>query len=100
MSKKDECEFGRGLPGIKAKKLKGLMVNSISGYLAALKKYRIASGAGDHGAVSVHRQDDGKYCCMFMVWCSVREQQVFDSQRAVKAWLREWYPKCRQQLAA
>jgi hypothetical protein len=94
--KKDEVEFGRGMPGVRAKKLKGLMVRSINGYMAALKSYRAATDAGDHGACSVHRQDDGKYCCMFMVRHFTQEQQVFSSQRQVVAWLKEWHPKCRQ----
>ena len=93
---KDEVEFGPGLPGVKAKKLKGLMVRSVRGYLVALKTHRVASDAGDHGACSVHRQDDGNYCCMYMVRWSTQEQSVFSSQRQVSAWLKEWHPKCRQ----
>lgn len=86
------------VPGVKGT-LTGIMANSPSGILTALKTYRAVSDAGDHGSVMVYRDDDGQYRCLFMVWGMTREQKICSSQREVREWLKEWMPHQRHQAA-
>ena len=85
----DLHEFS-GMPGVRAKKLKGPMVGSPSGAIAALRKHRICSSAGDHGATNVYIDDDGKYRCQFMRFHRTVNEATFTSQADVRAWLKEW----------
>jgi len=90
-----------GLPGIKRKKIRATMCNSISAFMAVfMTTTRVATGAGDHGAVNVYVDDDGLYQCQFMVRWQVVDAGTFTTKAGVKKWLSEWWPRCRQSQAA
>lgn len=97
--KPDLHQFG-SLPGVKGGRLKGPMVGSISGFMSALRKYRVCSDAGDHGSVMVYRDDDGRLRCYFMRWHSIVEEQNYKTKAEVRAWLKKWLPVQYQQQSA
>lgn len=74
-----------GMPGVRARRIKGPLVNSISGFMAALGKHRLCSAAGDHGSVTVYRDDDGNYRCWFQRFHSTVDGQIFDTKTRVRA---------------
>ena len=80
------------LPGVKAKQVTGVMARTVSGFITALRKYRVVSDAGDHGSVMVYRDDAGLYCCHFARWQVSLEKQRYATQAQVRAWLKEWLP--------
>jgi hypothetical protein len=99
MKKLDEHVF-HSLPGVKAKRVKGVMAKSVNGFFVALRKYRAVSDAGDYGSVIVYRSDDRLYHCHFMRWQQSIDEQEYATQAQVRAWLKEWLPVQRQQPAA
>lgn len=99
MKKPDEHEF-HSMPDVRAKRVKGIMANSPSGFITALRKYRAVSDAGDHGSVLVYRDDAGRYRCHFMRWQQTINELQCTSQAEVRGWLREWLPAQRQRPAA
>ena len=83
-----------GMPDVKRGTLKGPMVNDTpSVCLAALRKHRICSSAGDDGAVNVYRADDGTYRCSFCRYMAYISNETFSTKAAVRKWLKEWLPK-------
>lgn len=90
----------KGMPGVRAKQLRGPMKSTASGFMTALRKYRYCADAGDFGAVSVYRDDDGNYRCSFQVYMSSKAGGVFKTKREVRDWLVKWLPAQRDQAAA
>lgn len=81
------------LVGVKGGKLKGPTATSISDILNSLKRHRIVSSAGDHGAISIWKMDDGRFRCGFYRFHNAIDEQSLDYKYQVKAWLLEWFPK-------
>jgi len=86
-----------GMPGVKRKRIKGPIVDSVSAFLLALRKHRLCSAAGDHGSVTVYVDDDGAFRCTFQRWHSTIDEQTYATKAQVKAWLVKWLPKRKQQ---
>jgi len=85
-----------GLPGIKRRRVRAALVNSISAFMAVfMTRTKAATGAGDHGAVNVYIDDDGSYRCQFMRRHTVIDASWFTTKAGVRRWLSEWWPKCR-----
>jgi hypothetical protein len=97
---KEQIYTFKGMPGVRAKQLRGPMKSSLTGFLAALRKYRVCSDAGDHGAVLVYRDDDGTYRCSLQAWCVTKAEGTFKTKREVAAWLKRWLPAQRNREAA
>ena len=83
----------KGMPDVKRGILKGPMVDSISGFMDALRNHRICSAAGDDGAVNVYRADDGTFRCSFCRYLNYVSNETFTTKSAVRKWLKEWLPK-------
>lgn len=64
-----------------------------------LKVHRAVTDAGDHGAVSVYRADDGQWNCLFSRWRSDVDHSVFDTKKGVRAWLDKWHPTINGDVA-
>ena len=84
-------------PGVRAKKLRGPMERTKTGFLRSIRNYRIVSAAGDYGAVTVWRRDDGQYGSAFSVWMVHRAEATHTSLKSLGAWLDTWLPKMREQ---
>lgn len=90
-----ECSVATfsGMPGVRRKSLKGPIVGaSPNQFMTALRKYRTASAAGDHGSVMVYIDDAKQFRCQFHRWTVVNESEAFKFKTQVKAWLAEWLP--------
>lgn len=92
---KDILYTFKGMPGVRSKHLRGPMASTVTGFMAALRKYRICSDAGDYGAVNVYRDDDGNYRCSFQVFYSTKGAGTFKTKRDVEKWLKRWLPRQR-----
>jgi hypothetical protein len=88
-----------GLPGVRGGTIKPRgkhIARTVAGVMAILQKGRIASAAGDDGAVTVWRDDEGSWRCEFSRWRSPVDNQTFDTKAAVQRWLVEWMPKLQR----
>jgi hypothetical protein len=83
----------KGMPDVKRGMLRGPMVDSVNGFMVALRKHRICSAAGDDGAVNVYRADDGTFRCSFCRYLSYLDNRIFDTKADVRKWLKVWLPK-------
>ncbi len=82
-----------GLPGVKGGKIADVsFAKSVSGAMKVLRTHRAVTGAGDHGAWTVWRDDDGKYRCDFSRHRVTVNEIVADTKRAVRGWLTAWVP--------
>jgi len=81
-----------GLSGVKRGRLRGVMAESVTGFMKALTSFRICTAAGDHGAATVYRDDAGNWRCCFHVWREPREEQCFKTKAEVREWLKLWLP--------
>ena len=81
------------LPGVADGELEGGFASSSTGLLRALKTDRLATVAGEHGAVIVWIDDAGTYRCEFCRDDLTLEEQVFDAKAQVREWLSAWLPK-------
>lgn len=88
------------LPGVKGGVLSGPMAKSVTGFIAALKQYRVVSDAGDYGSVIAYIDDDGAYRAAFMVYHNVQESMSCRTDKALRQWLREWLPAQRRPAEA
>jgi len=79
-----------GMPGVKAKKLEGLLVTSVSGFMRNLGRYRMVSAAGDGGSCSVYIDDTGAYRCAFHRYRRKMSEETVKTKRAVEGWLNCW----------
>ncbi|WP_257811945.1 hypothetical protein [Burkholderia glumae] len=57
-----------------------------------LRDHRAVTDAGDHGAISVYRADDGRWNCLFSKLRIDIHHSVFDTKKEVRTWLNKWYP--------
>lgn len=85
-----ELNKSTGLPFVRGGTLRGPMVKSASAFLTALRRYRICSSSGCHGAVVVWLDDAGLYRCHFMRWRVTIAEACFRTKREVKDWLKLW----------
>lgn len=81
------------LDGVEGGRLKGPMARTVSGFKNGLTNHRACSGAGDHGAVIVWRDDAGGYRCAFQRFQNTIASVCLESKAAVYGWLKEWLPK-------
>lgn len=87
-----------GLAGVRQKKIAGVLVNrTISAFMTAIKKHRVASAAGDMGAITLWRDDRGQLRGAFCRYLSVLSEEQFTSQAAARRWLSSWLPECEHQ---
>lgn len=90
----DNLSTFQPLAGVRGGKLRGpFSVKSVSAFMRQLRDFRIVSDAGDHGSVTVWRDDAGKYHCHFCRWRADIDAQIFSSKAEVKRWLSVWHPK-------
>jgi hypothetical protein len=83
-----------GLPGVKGGKITNVRyAETVSGAMRILRTDRATTGAGDHGAWTVWKDDDGQFRCDFSRWGMTIAEAKFDKKKDVEAWLREWMPK-------
>ena len=83
-----------GLLGVAGGKLEGPMARSVSGIMAELRTNRICSAAGNNGAVTVWKDDDGAWRCAFCRHRMTVGEATVGTKAQVREWLREWMPKC------
>lgn len=76
------------LDGVKGGKLEGPMVASVSGFMTALRSHRVASAAGDSGAITVWIDDQGLIHCDRSAFQVTQEKQVFNRKSHVQKWLK------------
>ena len=81
------------LPGVAAQEVEAPTVRTLGGFVGALRAYRAAISAGEHGACTVWRDDAGDYRCEFSRHMVTHDSRRFTNFMAVKSWLREWMPK-------
>lgn len=72
----------------------GRFVGTVSQAMKALREVRLCSAAGDHGAVTVWRDDAGLFRCDFSRHRNTVATALWSKKVEVQAWLREWLPKC------
>lgn len=80
------------LDGIKGGRAEGPMVRSVSGFATALRSHRVASAAGDSGAVTVWIDDDGFIHCDHSAYQRTVEKRIFNRKAHAMKWLK---PKLR-----
>lgn len=83
-----------GLEGIKKKKIDGKFVRTPAAAIRALKENRVASLAGDHGAVTVWRDDAGKLRGDFSRWLITQDSILAKSKAELRRWLDRVAPQC------
>ena len=83
-----------GLPGVAGGRIKDVQwASSVSGAMRVLLTERAVTGAGDHGAWTVWKDDAGLYRADFSRHHITLSEKTFVSRAGVKDWLREWLPK-------
>lgn len=82
------------LPGVKDGTITDVVfARSVSGAMKSLVQHRAVTGAGDHGAWTVWRDDDGRFRCDFSRFrCTVAEKEL-STKREVRDWLSVWLPQ-------
>jgi hypothetical protein len=86
------------LPGIRGGKARGPMAASATAFIAALRSHRVVSGAGDHGSVTVWRDDAGKLRCAFSRYRAIVDTREFSTKLDVRCWLAKWLPRMHAPL--
>lgn len=82
------------LPGVTGGRIDNApFFNSISQAIRLLSTYRACTDAGDHGAVTVYRGDDGRFHCVFHRHHIELDQTIVTTKKDVRRWLTEWYPR-------
>lgn len=81
------------LPGVSGKDLEAPFFRSVTAAMDGIKHHRAVTSAGDQGAINVWIDDDGKYRCAFMVRSTTDNSIVVSTEREVRTWLKEWFPK-------
>ena len=86
----------KGLPNTSEDK-EAVLVDSINGFLKAIRAGKAATTAADHGAINVWINDSGEYQCEAMRYKTTLSARTFRSQFAVRLWLRQWMQEIRGQ---
>ncbi|WP_257835048.1 hypothetical protein [Burkholderia glumae] len=81
------------LPGVVGKIDNVPFCRSPAHAMRLLQQHRACTAAGDHGAVSIWRTDDGKWNCLFSRRHVDIEHATFHFKKDVRAWLNSWHPK-------
>lgn len=82
------------LPGVAAGRIDDVpFFQSPAHAMRLLGQHRACTGAGDHGAVSIWRADDGKWNCLFSRRHIDIDHSAFDYKKDVRVWLDAWHPK-------
>jgi hypothetical protein len=81
------------LPGVEGGRRRGPMCRTITDFRTAMAGYAACSSAGDHGAVTVWKDDVGQWRVAFQRYRNTEETQTFRFKLYVFEWLREWLPK-------
>lgn len=84
-----------GLKGVKGGELEGPLVGmTINRFKVALRESRVCSTASDNGAVTVWRDDEGRWRAEYTRFCATVNEAVFETKSQIWVWLKEWMPKC------
>lgn len=90
-----------GLPGVKNGVIEDVkFFQSIEQGMRALRTDRAVTAAADYGAVTVYKDDDDNFRCLFSVHGTDLDDSILTTKKAVKDWLRKFFPKCKNQKAA
>ncbi|WP_244138732.1 hypothetical protein [Burkholderia sp. BCC1640] len=82
------------LPGVAGGRIDNVpFFNSPAHAVRLLLQHRACTDAGDYGAVSIWRTDDGKWNCLFSRRHVDIEHSTFEYKKDVRAWLDIWHPK-------
>lgn len=83
-----------GLPGVAGGRIDDVsFFRTVSHAMKLLVTDRAATAAGDHGAVTVYRDDTGKWHCAFhRHWMEV-EHTVVERKTDIRSWLLQWLPQ-------
>lgn len=88
------------LPGVAGGVIEDAMfAKSVSGAINVLRKHRAATGAGDYGAWTIWRDDNGHIRCEFSRHRMAINETTCRSLNEVRDWLVEWLPMT-QRVAA
>lgn len=88
-----ELQSFSGMPGVRAKSLKGPMKRTVRGILAALREHRICCASGCDGSITVYIDDERHYRCHFGRYRGTVDEKTYTTKVAVGRWLVEWMPK-------
>lgn len=83
-----------GLEGIRKKEVGGKFVGTPAAAIRALKDNRVASLAGDRGAVTVWRDDAGNLRGDFSRWRITQDSILAKSKAELRRWLDRVAPQC------
>lgn len=83
-----------GLEGVKAKSIPGVVVPRVSALISGLRSHRALAAAGCNGCVTVWTDDAGVIRSEFAQHWITKAKAEHSSKAALRAWLREWWPKC------
>lgn len=84
-----------GLEGIRKKKIDGKFVASPAAAIRALTDNRVASLAGDRGAVTVWRDDAGNLRGDFSRWQITQDSILAKSKAELRRWIDRVAPQCK-----
>ena len=85
------------LPGVAGGRIDDVpFFNSVTQAMRLMLKHRACTGAGDHGAMTVYRGDDGRLHCVFHRHCIEIDHTITVSKKDVRRWLVEWYPRATE----
>lgn len=90
----NELHTFQGMPGVR-RPIRGPLVRTPNAMLSALKDNRLASAAGDYGAVTAYYDDKRQLRACFQRRFQTIADGVFPSKAALRRWLVEWMPKMR-----
>lgn len=86
-----------GLPGVKGGRIENVrFAQSVSGAMRVLRTGRAVTGAGDDGAWTVYRDDEGCLRCVFHRRHMQLNEATYTKKKNVEAWLREWMPRVQR----
>lgn len=74
----------------------GPFVRSVTGAMKAIREHRVCSCAGDHGAVTLWRDDDGVLRAQFSRYLSTKVEAQFETKKAASDWLKTWLPRVHE----
>ncbi len=88
-----------GLPGVKGRIENVKYADSVSGAMKAFKTERAVTGAGDFGAWTIWKDDEGRYRCDFSRYCATVNTEMFGTKVGVREWLKKWLPQVHKRPA-